>query len=215
MNARALLAQLVALDRAMREGGTGEATARRSCAAGRPTIATLADGAPSIPVSVFSDGVMLYRGPFRPFGSEEAAMFVTPVMAGYLPNELQQRHPEGFVFTLHDHTSKTYADAAADAAARRAASGAERARGLRDLDEGVALLAPVDADAMLRRLPASVISERGELHAVRAEVAALIGAPRAAATDGSGRLSEGAARPVPADQQAMREARLRRFDARA
>ncbi len=36
---------------------------------------------------------MLYRGPFRPYPA--AAAFVREVLAGYLPYELKERHPDG------------------------------------------------------------------------------------------------------------------------
>ena len=74
---------------------------------------------PSIPVSVFADGFMLYRGPFQPFGTAEATPFLAQAMAGYLPHELVQRHPRGFAFEVHDFTSRTHAEACAEAAAGR------------------------------------------------------------------------------------------------
>ena len=46
-----------------------------------------------VPCSVFSDGLMLRRGPFRPWS--EAAPFVREAMAGYLPYELKQARPDG------------------------------------------------------------------------------------------------------------------------
>ena len=45
-----------------------------------------------VPCSVFSDGLMLRRGPFRPWS--EAAPFVREAMAGYLPYELKQARPD-------------------------------------------------------------------------------------------------------------------------
>ena len=45
-----------------------------------------------MPCSVFSDGLMLRRGPFRPWS--EAAPFVREAMAGYLPYELKQARPD-------------------------------------------------------------------------------------------------------------------------
>ena len=54
-----------------------------------------------------------------------SARIAEQVMAGFLPHELQQRHPSGFELELHDCTSETHACAlaAAHASASQAAAG--------------------------------------------------------------------------------------------
>ena len=152
-----------------------------------------------VPCSVFSDGVMMHRGPFRPYA--EAAPFVREVMAGYLPYELKQRHPDGLLFEpLLDFCHATYAEAAASAVAARGGGGGLGGGGgvmdLQALHAGSDLLVP--QGRLLERLPKSVM-RNGTVVPVRDEIAALVG----------GRGAEAGA-PAP-DAEAVRAARLRRF----
>lgn len=198
----ALLAQLRALDEALRSTATA---GNANNAGGR--VHSLLDAPPLIPLTVFSDGFMLYRGPFRPMNEVSATLFAQQVMAGMVPNELQERFPDGFGLQLHDKTSTTHAHAHADAAATHVArakgpAGA-RLRGLSDVGGGAdALLAPQSAEQLLQRLPDNVVRD-GNLLPVRSDVAELLGVGRRAA-----------AAHGPADEndvQAVRAARLRRF----
>jgi len=155
--------------------GAASASAQRAC----------------VPCSVFSDGVMMHRGPFRPYA--EAAPFVREVMAGYLPYELKQRHPDGVLFEpLLDFCHATYAEASASAVAARGGGVMD----LQALHAGGDLLVP--QGQLLERLPKSVL-RNGAVVPVRDEIAALIG----------GRGAEAGA-PAP-DAEAVRAARLRRF----
>ena len=211
----ALYAQLQRLDRAQRAALDADISAvaggaRRETSA---AVHSLRNGrAPKVPLTVFADGFMLYRGPFRPFGTEQASGFAEQVMAGFLPHELQQRHPTGFELELHDCTSETHARMLAAAHARAAA--ARGIAGLADLDAVYALLAPQSAEQLVRQLPESVVRD-GTVLPIRSEVAALLGAahlgaPTAkgkAVVPGRGGSQQGAAH----DAEAVREARLRRF----
>ena len=175
----------------------------------------LSDGPPVVPLTVFADGFMLYRGPFRPFGARDADLFSRQVMSGRMPHELNMRHPDGFGLELHDRCGVTHAQAHADAAAhhaaaskRSAAGGVAGVAGLADLADGAdALLAPRSADQLLQRLPASVLRD-GNVMPVRNEVAELLGVaarrPPAAARE---------EKPSQDELHAVRAARLRRFGA--
>jgi len=161
--------------------GAASASAQRAC----------------VPCSVFSDGVMMHRGPFRPYA--EAAPFVREVMAGYLPYELKQRHPGGVLFEpLLDFCHATYAEAAASAVAARGGGGGGGGGvvDLQALHAGSDLLVP--QGRLLERLPKSVL-RNGAVVPVRDEIAALVG----------GRGAEAGA-PA-ADGEAVRAARVRRF----
>jgi len=226
----ALYAQLQRLDRAQRAALDADLSAvaggaRREASTARDGASTARDGAvhslrnghaPKVPLTVFADGFMLYRGPFRPFGAEEASGFAEQVMAGYLPHELQQRHPSGFELELHDCTSETHACALAAAHARAAA--ARGIAGLADLDAVYALLAPQSAEQLVRKLPESVVRD-GSVVPVRSEVAALLGAAHLGAPAAKGKAvvlgrggsQQGAAHDAQHDAEAVREARLRRF----
>ena len=160
-------------------------------------------GAPSaIPVTVFSDGLMLFRGPFRAYENAAASSFATAVLGGQIPYELKQAYPNGVTFRLFDQCASTYAQAAASAAAK--GGGPVQ---LGDLEGGHGMLAPQDAQRLLGRLPQSVLRD-GALVPVRAEVAALIGAPVPGAPGSAAAPARSAS-----EQEALRNARLRRFDA--
>ena len=210
----ALFAQLERLDRAAR-------TALPASTARGAGVHTLGGGGPPIvPVTVFADGFMLYRGPFRPLvrggsgstgggASGTNELFVTQVMAGMLPHELQQRYPDGFAFELHDRSQMTHAQAHEEAL-RKSAGGGSRIAGVADVTDGAAaLLAPRGADQLLRNLPSSVVRD-GNLVPVRSDVAEILGA--------AGGVASRSARPQQPsnagadDLAAMRAARLRRFN---
>ena len=140
-----------------------------------------------VPITVFSDGVLLFRGPFRPWSDAEA--LVRDVAAGYCPLELRQRHPDGVSFEIMDCADRTHAQSAADAAARGVV-------GIDDVKRGATMLAPQPPQRLLERLPAAVVRD-GRVVPVRAEVAELLGR----ATDGPA-----------VDADAVRAARLRRFE---
>jgi hypothetical protein len=151
----------------------------------------------TIPVTVFSDGLMLFRGPFRAYDSEAGASFVGAVLDGRLPYELKQAYPDGATFQLFDQSSSTHARAASAAAAK--GGGPVQ---IADVQAGLGMLAPQDAQSLLARLPQSVVRD-GHILPVRSELVELIGAPAAAPTPA---MSTG-------EQEELRQARLRRFGA--
>ena len=68
--------------------------------------------APNVPVAVFRDGLMLWRGPFRSFEEDETAKtFVRDCTNGYFPSELRKRWPDGVHFQITDKRDLNYEDA--------------------------------------------------------------------------------------------------------
>ena len=92
-------------------------------------VARLAE-APRVPLSLFSDGFMLWRGPFRSVVPAKAATvavgdppvltgpsaselrsnqsFLADLLDGFFPSEFRQDHPDGVVLDLHDHSGREY-----------------------------------------------------------------------------------------------------------
>ena len=173
-------------------GGTGAAAGPRAC----------------VPCSVFADGVMLYRGPFRPW--PDAAPFVADVMAGHLPYELKARHPAGVVFEpLLDFRHQTHAQgvaAARGSGGGGSGSGGAVVRDLSDVHAGAGVLAP--EARLLDKLPKSVL-RNGAVVPIRDEVAALVG--RGGGVGGGGLGGGGDAVPDPRALEDLRAASLRRF----
>ena len=158
------LQHLDRLDRAMRQRGGFSAPSDDG-------VTRFRDGGTltCVPITVFSDGVLLFRGPFRPWSEAEA--LVRDVAAGYCPLELRQRHPDGVSFQIMDCADRTHAQGAADAAARGVV-------GIDDVKRGATMLAPQPLQRLLEQLPEAVVRD-GRVP-VRAEVAELL----ARATDG-------------------------------
>jgi hypothetical protein len=179
-----LLVQLRHLDRASRAAFKGTSGGRGG---GVHTLGS-ADP-PLVPVTVFADGFMLYRGPFRSFGVDSNDHFARQVMAGFLPLELQERYTDGCGLEVHDSTGVTHAHAQAAAIEQHSARGRPNdgcrssIAGLADVRDGAAaLLAPQPAEQLLRAMPLSVVRD-GNVLPVRSEIATLIGAGAGAATE--------------------------------
>ncbi|XP_021354051.1 UBX domain-containing protein 11-like isoform X3 [Mizuhopecten yessoensis] len=73
------------------------------------------DGArlkPQDPVkfTLYSNGMMLYSGPFRSFNDPMTQTFVHDIMDGYFPSELQNRYPDGVPFVIQDLRSVHFKD---------------------------------------------------------------------------------------------------------
>ena len=203
----AMLAQLARLNGALREATRGRKDGERG--KGHRNVVRSFSKPPDVPISVFSDGFMLFRGPFRKFESDEARMFAAQVMSGMMPHELNQRFPDGCLFEIHDVCHQTHAQAHALAVERQRPCGGGSARvvGVDDMAGAAPLLAPQRAEDLLRRLPQTVVRTGGTVVPVRSELAQVLGVPLAPTPvpqDGSSPSDA----PEPDD---MRAARLRRF----
>ena len=62
----------------------------------------------SIDVSVYSDGIMIKRGPFRNNHSDSCKSFVRDIMDGFFPSELRSEYPDGVMFRLIDRHNIPY-----------------------------------------------------------------------------------------------------------
>ena len=59
---------------------------------------------------LYISGIMLFRGPFRPYTSDNARSFIADVMDGYFPAEFKDKYPDGVAFEIKDSSDKTYDD---------------------------------------------------------------------------------------------------------
>lgn len=62
----------------------------------------------SMSVTVYSDGIMIRRGPFRNLNSASHASFVRDVMDGFFPSEFREEFPDGVMFHLIDKHSTAF-----------------------------------------------------------------------------------------------------------
>lgn len=66
--------------------------------------------AESIKLTLFSNGIALYEGPFRPFTEPYTQKFCIDIMDGYFPSELQSRYPDGVGFNVVDKRDIVFND---------------------------------------------------------------------------------------------------------
>jgi len=74
---------------------------------------TRLEDAEHVPVTVWRDGFMLWRGPFRAAPSAEAQSFLRDVLDGFFPSELKGAYPDGVLLRLVDRTEEAYDGSAA------------------------------------------------------------------------------------------------------
>ncbi|OON13959.1 SEP domain protein, partial [Opisthorchis viverrini] len=63
---------------------------------------------PMIPITLYADGICLYRGPFRPFQEQSTMQFIQDILDGYFPSELQREFPGGVPFSLTDKRTEYF-----------------------------------------------------------------------------------------------------------
>jgi SEP domain len=62
----------------------------------------------SIDVAIYSDGIMIKRGPFRDSDSDSCNSFIRDIMDGFFPSEFRTEYPDGVMFRLIDRHSIAY-----------------------------------------------------------------------------------------------------------
>lgn len=56
----------------------------------------------SVKLTLYSNGIVLYEGPFRPFTDSLTSKFCIDIMDGYFPSELESKYPDGVRLELID-----------------------------------------------------------------------------------------------------------------
>jgi len=115
--------------------------------------------APNVPVAVYRDGLMLWRGPFRSFDKDETARsFVRDCTRGYFPSELRTRWPDGVHFQITDKRDFKYEDA-------------KKSQKQTSNNSGCKTMTKCQ---FLRRLPDNRITKDGRVNHVRERIASSI-----------------------------------------
>jgi len=102
-----------------------------------------------INVTIYQNGLLVKRGPFRECGSSTYNSFVKDIMDGYFPSEFKHEHPDGLLINVIDKQNKPFSE--------------------KESDE------KMNSDQFLRRLPKTVV-RNGNLVSVRDDIASAIGA---------------------------------------
>ena len=61
-----------------------------------------------IPITLYKNGLMIKRGPFRECGSKSYMSFAQDVLDGYFPSEYRNEHPDGLLLQLTDRRDEIY-----------------------------------------------------------------------------------------------------------
>lgn len=62
----------------------------------------------SIKLTMYKNGLMIKRGPFRPAGSDSFNSFTRDIMDGYFPSEFRETSPEGVLLELTDKRNEYF-----------------------------------------------------------------------------------------------------------
>ena len=62
----------------------------------------------SVPVTFYSNGMIMFGGPFRPYTDPLTIQCMQDFLDGYFPSELQSRFPDGVPFSVKDMRTVTY-----------------------------------------------------------------------------------------------------------
>jgi hypothetical protein len=108
-----------------------------------------------IPITLYRNGIMIKRGPFREAGSDSFNTFVADVLDGYFPSEFRGDNPDGVILKLFDRRGEIFQPS---------------------LDEQ-----QMKSAQLLNRLPKTVVKE-GNILSVRDDVADRFGLRNAPAS---------------------------------
>ncbi|XP_030249362.1 UBX domain-containing protein 11 [Sparus aurata] len=61
-----------------------------------------------IQLSLYSNGIVMFDGPFRSYQENSTQRCMQDLMAGYFPSELQGRFPDGVPFEVHDRRDEKF-----------------------------------------------------------------------------------------------------------
>ncbi|TKS81858.1 UBX domain-containing protein 11 [Collichthys lucidus] len=61
-----------------------------------------------IQLSLYSNGIVMFEGPFRSYEEHSTQRCMQDLMDGYFPSELQERFPDGVPFEVHDRREEEF-----------------------------------------------------------------------------------------------------------
>ncbi|RNA43381.1 UBX domain-containing 11 [Brachionus plicatilis] len=144
----------------------------------------------SIKLTLYSNGIALYNGPFRPFSQSITKKFCIDIMDGYFPSELQEKYPDGVRFDLNDKREIFYKqDKNSVFSSKGYRLGSARTLNIINENQPLNLGSseknsekkietqlsdnPMTIDQFLNKLPGNVI-KNGKIYDVRSDVSSII-----------------------------------------
>ncbi|RMX52794.1 hypothetical protein pdam_00021372, partial [Pocillopora damicornis] len=128
----------------------------------------------SVPLVLYSNGILMFGGPFRPYSDPLTQQCMQDIMDGYFPSELQTRHPGGVPFEVQDKRDIVFEDrrtALLFPGTGQSLAGEENAKSR--VESHTPGQKQQSVDQFLSRLPQSVIKD-GKIIDVRSGVGNII-----------------------------------------
>lgn len=129
----------------------------------------------SVPLVLYSNGILMFGGPFRPYSDPVTQQCMQDIMDGYFPSELQTRYPGGIPFEVQDKRDIVFEDrrtALLFPGTGKSLAGEENAKSHR-VESHTPGQKQQSVDQFLSRLPQSVIKD-GKIIDVRSGVENII-----------------------------------------
>ncbi|XP_053083945.1 UBX domain-containing protein 11 [Pangasianodon hypophthalmus] len=63
---------------------------------------------PAVDLQLYSNGMVTFHGPFRPYTEPQTQRFLQDLMDGFFPSELQDRFPQGVLFQVDDRREEEF-----------------------------------------------------------------------------------------------------------
>lgn len=116
-----------------------------------------------VPLAVFADGLLLFRGPFRPWRAASCRRLIDDALDGYFPSEFRERFPGGAPLQVADHSHERYADL-------RQEAGGGAVHTMASLKRQADAAAPMQKHRFLSRLPGRAIAPSGTVLDIRGDL---------------------------------------------
>jgi hypothetical protein len=107
----------------------------------------------SIKLTMYKNGLMIKRGPFRPAGSDSFNTFLGDIMDGYFPGEFRESSPDGVLLDLTDKRDELFIDNSSTESSYRHGE--------------------MKGAQFLQRLPKTVIKD-GDIVSIRGDISSMI-----------------------------------------
>lgn len=62
----------------------------------------------AVPIKIYKNGILIRRGPFRPYTDKSTQRFIQDVLDGYFPYEYKDSNPEGVAFDVDNRCTEVF-----------------------------------------------------------------------------------------------------------
>jgi UBX domain-containing protein 11 len=137
-----------------------------------------------IPLAIFQDGLLIRRGPFRPFSDNSTQRFISDVLDGYFPPEFKNDYPDGVIFDIKNFSHECYINSNHDSNNNRNEGSPFKAFGGIGNRIGQQTK-PMTREEFLNRLPEKIIS-KGRVIDIRSGIATKLNGDDGSIEEGKG-----------------------------